>query len=25
MDRFAEHVNDDLNMPRVLALAWELA
>jgi cysteinyl-tRNA synthetase len=25
MDRFAGHVNDDLNMPRVLALAWELA
>ncbi len=24
MDRFAEHINDDLNMPRALALAWEL-
>ncbi len=24
IDKFAEHVNDDLNMPRVLALAWDL-
>jgi cysteinyl-tRNA synthetase len=23
-DKFAEHVNDDLNMPRVLALVWDL-
>ncbi len=24
IDKFADHVNDDLNMPRVLALAWDL-
>jgi cysteinyl-tRNA synthetase len=24
MDRFADHINDDLNMPRALALTWEL-
>jgi len=24
VDKFTEHVNDDLNMPRVLALAWDL-
>jgi cysteinyl-tRNA synthetase len=24
MDKFAAHINDDLNMPRALALAWEL-
>jgi len=24
IDKFAAHVNDDLNMPRVLALAWDL-
>lgn len=24
VDKFAAHVNDDLNMPRVLALAWDL-
>jgi cysteinyl-tRNA synthetase len=24
-DRFSRHVNDDLNMPRALALTWELA
>ena len=24
IDKFAEHVNDDLNMPRVLALTWDL-
>jgi cysteinyl-tRNA synthetase len=23
-DRFAEHINDDLNLPRALALTWEL-
>ncbi|MBN1312224.1 MAG: cysteine--tRNA ligase [Anaerolineae bacterium] len=25
IDRFTEHINDDLNIPRALALAWELA
>jgi cysteinyl-tRNA synthetase len=25
MDRFAECINDDLNMPRAVALAWDLA
>jgi cysteinyl-tRNA synthetase len=25
MDRLAEHVNDDLNMPRAAALTWDLA
>ena len=25
MDKFAENVNDDLNMPRAVALAWDLA
>jgi len=24
VDKFSEHVSDDLNMPRVLALAWDL-
>ncbi|MFN2110644.1 MAG: cysteine--tRNA ligase [Anaerolineae bacterium] len=24
IDKFAEHVSDDLNMPRVLALTWDL-
>ncbi len=24
LDRFAEHINDDLNMPRAVALAWDL-
>jgi cysteinyl-tRNA synthetase len=24
IDKFVEHVNDDLNMPRALALAWDL-
>lgn len=24
MDRFNDHINDDLNMPRALALTWEL-
>jgi cysteinyl-tRNA synthetase len=24
VNRFKDHVNDDLNMPRALALAWEL-
>jgi cysteinyl-tRNA synthetase len=25
LDRFVEHINDDLNMPRAVALAWDLA
>jgi cysteinyl-tRNA synthetase len=25
IDQFAKHVNDDLNIPRALALAWDLA
>lgn len=25
LDKFAGHINDDLNMPRAVALAWELA
>ena len=24
MDKFAEHINDDLNMPRALAVTWDL-
>jgi len=25
LDKFAEHINEDLNMPRAVALAWDLA
>ena len=25
LDKFAEHIHDDLNMPRALALTWDLA